>query len=148
MTTQQSINIAYTIMWRTGLFVQALEKWNDKPTADKTWVNFKTHFRSAVKNYKKLKGPELGDSIYQNQMNMMNEFKNQIKTTISDEINKFKNENSSPPPAYYNDMFDQSSFQNDEMSQTVQHMANAITNFNQVIPKLVAQVDNLQQLVT
>ena len=27
-------------------------------------------------------------------------------------------------------------------------MANAITNFNQVIPKLVAQVDNLQQLVT
>ena len=38
------ITTCYNIFRKTGRFNSALQKWNEKPDADKTWDNFKTHF--------------------------------------------------------------------------------------------------------
>ena len=82
MTPQQSINIAYTIMWKTSLFKEDLKTWNALADADKTWTRFKNHFCTAVTNHNKLSGPTVGDAEYQNQMNLMNEMKQHVKDTI------------------------------------------------------------------
>jgi hypothetical protein len=36
----------------TGMFNRAIEQWDDKPAADKTWANFQTHFERA--NHRRL----------------------------------------------------------------------------------------------
>ena len=37
------------ILHKTGKFSQPIVEWNRKPVVDKTWANFKTHFRTAHK---------------------------------------------------------------------------------------------------
>ena len=44
------ITMVYNILRKTGKFRGPLEKWNEKPPQDKTWANFKLHFRRAAKN--------------------------------------------------------------------------------------------------
>ena len=52
-TDPQLISIGKTILSNARIFADAIEKWNDKPNADKTWENFKKHFTAAQRNYKK-----------------------------------------------------------------------------------------------
>jgi hypothetical protein len=40
----QVVNTAYTLVFNTGLYFDECKEWDKKPTADKTWTNFKTHF--------------------------------------------------------------------------------------------------------
>jgi hypothetical protein len=46
-TTAQLINIGLIIITRPSVFSNDIRNWHDKPTADKTWPNFRTHFRDA-----------------------------------------------------------------------------------------------------
>lgn len=46
-TAPQILNTAYTLVYNTGMFFEDCKLWNRKPDADKTWVNFKTHFLEA-----------------------------------------------------------------------------------------------------
>ena len=41
------LNIAYNQMFKTGIYFLECKDWNTKPTADKTWANFKEHFSAA-----------------------------------------------------------------------------------------------------
>lgn len=41
--------IAYNLIFNTGLYFRPCEKWNLKPAHEKTWTNFKQHFRNATK---------------------------------------------------------------------------------------------------
>jgi uncharacterized coiled-coil protein SlyX len=41
------LRTAYSIVYDTGLYYETLEKWDDKPAADKTWKNFQTHMNIA-----------------------------------------------------------------------------------------------------
>ena len=45
----QQMNIGYVIFHKIGKFSQPIVEWNWKPIGDKTWDNFKTHFRTAYK---------------------------------------------------------------------------------------------------
>jgi hypothetical protein len=46
-TSTQLINIGIIIITRSTYFASDIRKWNDKPIADKTWPNFKSHFKAA-----------------------------------------------------------------------------------------------------
>ena len=48
----QLITMAYTLVYNTGEFFDACDEWNRKPAADKTWINFKTHFTQEIKKEK------------------------------------------------------------------------------------------------
>ena len=48
----QALHIGCGIIRQCGVFVEALKRWNKKPTAEKTWNNFKAHFRSEHKEYR------------------------------------------------------------------------------------------------
>ena len=47
ITYLQKVDMAYLLQQRTTKFSSALTKWNEKPEANKTWDNFKTHARDA-----------------------------------------------------------------------------------------------------
>jgi hypothetical protein len=42
----QQINVGYAKIFTTGHFMSACRRWNKKPTAEKTWTQFKSHFCS------------------------------------------------------------------------------------------------------
>ena len=46
-TQAQIINLAYIIVNRTGHFRRWILSWNERPQVQKTWTNFKMHFRDA-----------------------------------------------------------------------------------------------------
>ena len=46
-TTDQLLRIAYTLVFKTGLYFEDCKAWNAKPNNEKTWTNFKTHFHCA-----------------------------------------------------------------------------------------------------
>jgi hypothetical protein len=46
-TTAQLINIGLTIIARPTVFANDIRNWHDRPSADKTWPTFKTHFKDA-----------------------------------------------------------------------------------------------------
>jgi hypothetical protein len=56
-TTKQLINIGIIIITRSTIFSSNIRKWHDKPIADKTWPDFKEHFKAAQKAIKKADRP-------------------------------------------------------------------------------------------
>ena len=43
-TADQLLRIAYTLVFKTGLYFEDCKAWNAKPNNEKTWTTFKTHF--------------------------------------------------------------------------------------------------------
>jgi hypothetical protein len=43
----QQINVGFAKIFATGHFMSACRRWNKKPTAEKTWAQFKSHFAAA-----------------------------------------------------------------------------------------------------
>jgi hypothetical protein len=52
----QQINVGYAKIFATGQFMSACRRWNEKPTAEKTWTHFKSHFAAAHRKHKQMKG--------------------------------------------------------------------------------------------
>ena len=46
-TAELLLRIAYTLVFKTGLYFEDCKVWNARPTAARTWDNFKTHFQIA-----------------------------------------------------------------------------------------------------
>ena len=46
-TQSQTINMAYLLLNKTGVFRRWILDWNAQPPAQKIWINFKLHFRAA-----------------------------------------------------------------------------------------------------
>ena len=55
----QLLNLGLTVARNTRDFERALETWEDKPAIEKTWNNFKTHFKEAQKRLKAIRGPTM-----------------------------------------------------------------------------------------
>jgi hypothetical protein len=52
----QQINVGYANIFATGHFMSACRRWNEKPTAGKTWTQFKSHFAAAHRQHKQMQG--------------------------------------------------------------------------------------------
>jgi hypothetical protein len=52
----QQINIGYATIFATGHFMSACRRWNEKPTAEKTWAQLKSHFAAAHRQHKQMQG--------------------------------------------------------------------------------------------
>jgi hypothetical protein len=61
----QLIRLAYENINNTGLFASALKKWRQKPAAEQTYTNFKTHFTTEVEDYERHQ-PTAGSQGYAN----------------------------------------------------------------------------------
>ena len=50
--TDQLLHIAYTLVFKTGLYFEDCKAWNAKPNNEKTWTTFKTHFHHAQRLFR------------------------------------------------------------------------------------------------
>jgi hypothetical protein len=60
----QQINVGYAKIFATGNFMSACHRWNEKPTAEKTWTHFKSHFAAAHRQHKQMQGESAATSRY------------------------------------------------------------------------------------
>jgi hypothetical protein len=60
----QQINIGYAKIFATGHFMSACRRWNEKPLADKTWAQFKSHFSAAHREHKQIQGESAATAGY------------------------------------------------------------------------------------
>jgi hypothetical protein len=60
----QHINVGYAKIFATGHFMSACRRWNEKPTAEKTWTKFKSHFAAAHHQHKQMQGESAATAGY------------------------------------------------------------------------------------
>jgi hypothetical protein len=60
----QHINVGYAKIFATGHFMSACRRWNEKPTADKTWTQFKSHFAATHRQHKQMQGESAATAGY------------------------------------------------------------------------------------
>jgi hypothetical protein len=60
----QQINVGYAKIFATGHFMSACRRWNEKPTAEKTWTDFKSHFAAAHRQPKQMQGESAATAGY------------------------------------------------------------------------------------
>jgi hypothetical protein len=60
----QQINIGYAKIFATGHFMSACRRWNEKPSAEKTWTHFKSHFAAAHRQHKQMQGESAATAGY------------------------------------------------------------------------------------
>lgn len=70
-TQNQTINMGYIILRRTGQFTDSLKTWIRKAQNQKTWINFKVHFSTAQRELKQLGLVTLGDTMQFQQANII-----------------------------------------------------------------------------
>ena len=77
----QCINLAYRILNRTGMFQRWIIDWNNLPAVQRTWINFKIHFRKAHQQLKETASLQARDSVYHANAirEALQEFKNEIQ---------------------------------------------------------------------
>jgi hypothetical protein len=61
---QQQINVGYAKIFATGHFMRACRRWNGKPSAEKTWTHFKSHFAAAHRQHKQMQGKSASTAGY------------------------------------------------------------------------------------
>jgi hypothetical protein len=60
----QHINVGYPKIFATGHFMSACRRWKKKPTAEKTWTQFKSHFAAAHRQHNQMKGESAATAGY------------------------------------------------------------------------------------
>jgi hypothetical protein len=78
-TPAQLINIALIIITRSTIYANDIRTWNATPDIDKTWPNFKVHFKAAQKAIKRSQPTTTADSLG------CHEQANAASTTASDQ---------------------------------------------------------------
>jgi hypothetical protein len=61
----QQISVGYANIFATWHFMSACCRWNEKPSADKTWTHFKSHFAAAHREHKQMQGETAENAGYQ-----------------------------------------------------------------------------------
>jgi hypothetical protein len=60
----QQINVGYAKIFATGRFMSACLQWKKKPTVEKTWTQFKSHFAAAHRQHKQMQGESAATAGY------------------------------------------------------------------------------------
>jgi hypothetical protein len=60
----QQINVGYAKIFATCHFMSACRRWNEKPTADKTWTQFKSHFAATHRQHNQMQGESAATAAY------------------------------------------------------------------------------------
>jgi hypothetical protein len=60
----QQISVGYSKIFATGHFMSTCRRWNEKPLAEKTWAQFKSHFAAAHRQHKQMQGESAATAGY------------------------------------------------------------------------------------
>jgi hypothetical protein len=86
LTAAQMIAKAYVILNKTRRYKTAITEWNRRPEAEKTWPNFKLHFRRAHQEFRETTDITLEDSELQRQnANLVQQVVNGMQEAMANE---------------------------------------------------------------
>jgi hypothetical protein len=74
----QQINVCYAHIFATGHLMSACYRWNEKPSVEKTWAQFKTHFAEAHRQHKQMQGESAASSDYHSEDAAMGQTEEQM----------------------------------------------------------------------
>jgi hypothetical protein len=60
----KQINVGYAKIFAACHFMSACRRWNEKPTTEKTWTQFKSHFAAAYRQHKQMQGEYASTAEY------------------------------------------------------------------------------------
>jgi hypothetical protein len=84
VTQKQTVAKAYTILNKTGRFKTAITEWNRKQEVNKTWINFKTHFRQAHQEFRETTDLSLEDSqLERNNANLVQQVVDGLQSALA-----------------------------------------------------------------
>ena len=112
-TDKQLVTYAYLIFQKSGIFMEALKKWNKKPAADQTYSNMKTFMRKEYNDLDAVGGLTVANSsinmvkeLKEHQEFLANNMKESLKQEFAETIqalnltNEEENMDPNPPPQY------------------------------------------------
>jgi hypothetical protein len=74
----QQINLGYAKILATWHFMIACHRWNEKPTADKTWTHFKSHFTAVHRQHKQMQEETAANAVYHSANSAMTQTEDQM----------------------------------------------------------------------
>lgn len=83
-TDAQILDIRLTVIRNTRDFENTLGEWERKPTANKTWDNFKTHFKTAQQELKAIRGPTMQQAGYHHANHLANQLRDDVAQRDTD----------------------------------------------------------------
>ena len=83
-TADQILDIALTVVRNTRDFERALGDWEALSTNNKTWDNFKTHFKKAQKQLRAIRGPTMQQAGYHHANHLAQKLTSDIQQRDSD----------------------------------------------------------------
>ncbi len=87
LTQEQTIAKAYVILNKTRRFKQPITDWNRRLTADRTWLNFKIHFRQAHQEFRETTDTTLEESeLERNNAHIVQQVVNGMQQAIATEF--------------------------------------------------------------
>ena len=151
MTTQQALHIGCEIIRQCGVLPDALKKWNARPNDEKTWENFKIHFRNEHKEYRNTLPTTANQTQYSANM-IAQQVANQLWQRVQ-EVDETSLPDSYPPPQYQHHMSPPHGYQSPPVpaaappvvpDRSVSHQANAMVHDS----TLKALMEQFKQLNT
>lgn len=90
-TQPQIINMAYLILNKTGLFQRWILDWNARQPQQKTWTNFKLHFREAQQQLRETSTLQQQQSQFQANavQEIISELKNELRSVTTSTIDTY-----------------------------------------------------------
>ncbi len=124
-TQSQIIGMAYLKFNQSGLLSIAVNEWNRKPDLQKTWIAFKTHFRTARKELKETSGSTIESSQLNETANLVQQVVDGVQQAL------LPSDTTTDPTA-----------------QILQQVVNSASATSTTQQQLLQQLANLQQTVT
>jgi hypothetical protein len=136
-TTTQLINNGIIIITRSTIFSIDIRKWHEKPDDDKTWPNFKDHFKAAQKAIKKSQPSVTTDALG------FHEQANTAASIVDQVIQKLAARNSDEDTAITAETLAEQ-----QMQQQLLNMANSSQNNQQMFDQMTALATTIMALQT
>ena len=124
VTANQLMTIVYNILRKTGRFNSSLQKWNEKTPADKTWDNFKVHFRQAATVIKEFASTTTGDVGYANQI------ANDVTKNLANMLKSNTNEQ-----------------EQQAATEFMQNVSNAVSYNQHLLPQLINNISTMSEKI-
>ena len=136
-TPSQLINIGLIIITKSTIFSSDIRKWHDKTINDKTWPNFKEHFKIAQKAIKKSQPTVTTDSLgFHGQANAASDIVDQV-------IDRLTSPNSNPATSITADTLAEQ-----QLQQELETLANSSQQGQQMMDQMSALATTVSTLQT
>jgi hypothetical protein len=141
-TTTQLINIGLIIITRPTVFANDIRNWHERPQADKTWPNFRTHFRDAQRAIIRSLPATTTDSLgYHEQANAAS-----VASVVDQVIDRLSTQHTPDSAITPDSAAEQLAEQ--QMQFQLNHMANASQNSQSMQEQMQALQSTLANLQT